>query len=153
MKQVYLAGPIGGTSYALCTDWREKAKDALAEVGIAGFSPMRAKNYLSNVERFSSVPNAYGANPLSTSKGIMARDYNDCTKADALLVNFEGASKVSIGTVMEIAWAYQSRIPVVVVAPAEDVHLVHPMMHEAVPFRVDTLDEGVQLIKTILLPE
>jgi len=41
--KVYLAGPIKGLTYTGATDWRDEAKDALYDIGIAGYSPMRAK--------------------------------------------------------------------------------------------------------------
>ena len=46
MDLVYLAGPITGLTFDGCTDWREYAKKSLAEAGIDGLSPMRAKDYL-----------------------------------------------------------------------------------------------------------
>jgi hypothetical protein len=42
---------------------------------------------------------------LSCARGITTRDYNDCKRCDILVANFLGADKISIGTVMEIAWA------------------------------------------------
>jgi hypothetical protein len=45
-KTVYLAGPISGLNYDGATEWRIGFAGALAEVGIKGLSPMRAKEYL-----------------------------------------------------------------------------------------------------------
>jgi hypothetical protein len=70
-----------------------------------------------------------------------------------VLVNFLGAEKVSIGTVMEMAWADLSRTPIIVVmAPEGDLH-DHSMLREVTGFRVATLEEGLEVAKAILLPK
>lgn len=156
--RVYLAGPINALSYAEATGWRTEARLALAKRGIAAFSPMRAKEFLSDAKDCTWVGQAHapGASrqtqsPLATARGIMVRDHLDCTKADALLVNYT-ENVLSTGTTMEQAWAYDRGIPVVVVCPPGHPGLSHPMWLETVDFRVDTLAEGIALIATILLP-
>jgi hypothetical protein len=76
---------------------------------------MRAKEALADLESISGHGNEYkDRGPFATSRGVMTRDFFDCNRADVVLVNFVGAKTVSIGTVMEIAWAYQKHTPVVV---------------------------------------
>lgn len=147
---VYLAGPITGTSYEGCTDWRTYVCDRLPDQ-IAGFSPLRTKTYL-ETETYVQACYEGGEWPLSTQRGIYARDRYDCTRADVVLVNLLGAKIVSIGTVMEIAWAADHNIPVVLVMEKADNIHDHPMIREACPFRVETLDEAVHVIRAILLP-
>jgi nucleoside 2-deoxyribosyltransferase len=60
-----------------------------------------------------------------------------------------GATRVSIGTVMEIAWAHAYGKPVVLVMEEGNVH-DHPMIRECSPFIVHTLDEGIELVNAIL---
>jgi nucleoside 2-deoxyribosyltransferase len=149
MKKVYLAGPITGISYGEAVDWREHARKFLREFGIDGYSPMRAKDYLRGEKQIASFYQA--DTPLSTSRGIMTRDRWDVRTADLVLVNVLHAQKVSIGTVMEIAWADMLRTPVVLVAEEQNVH-AHPMISEATGFRVDTLEAGLALAVQVLLP-
>lgn len=147
MAYVYLAGPISGLSYGGCTDWRQYACEALSSVGIIGVSPLRAKDYLKNE---TAIGDSYEQSVLSCARGITTRDRFDCVRADLLLVNLLGAERVSIGTMMEIAWADLSRIPVVlVIEPEKNVH-DHAMVRECVGFRVQTLDEGLNVVKAIL---
>ncbi|GAG68694.1 unnamed protein product [marine sediment metagenome] len=124
---VYLAGPISGCSYDGCTDWREYVMRALPD-GITGLSPMRSKQYLIGE---TTVADQYDAKVLSTQRGIFARDSWDCRRCDAILVNLLGAEKVSIGTVMEIAWAHAFNKPVVLVMEEEDNLHEHSMLREA----------------------
>ena len=147
----YLAGGISGLGYEEATNWRDTAHDELKTVGIDAFSPLRDKEFLIGSQDLT-WDQAMAENPMATSKGILARDRNDCCTADALLVNLKGLTKVSLGTAFELAWAYHLHIPTVVIAESDNIHVVHPMAREMLNFRVDTLAEGLVLIKTLLLP-
>jgi hypothetical protein len=159
MKTVYLAGPITGCSYEGCVDWREYAIKELAAVGITGLSPMRAKDYL---QREKIIGDSYERTVLSSSRGIITRDRWDTTRCDIILANFLGAEQVSIGTVMEIAWADLARVPIIMAMEPTlpstrlplrpgNVH-EHSMLREAAGFRVETLEDGLNVAKAILLP-
>jgi nucleoside 2-deoxyribosyltransferase len=150
--RIYLAGPIGHLSFEGATAWRNKAAQMLSQLGIAAYSPMRKKDFLAGEEPLPTRPNVH-EHPLGTSKGIMTRDHRDCVTADAVLFNFSGVQRVSLGSAMELAWCFDRHIPTVVVAEKDNPNISHPMAHEAVNFRVDTLEEGIELIRTIVLPE
>ena len=151
---VYLAGPIAGWDYRAVTNWRAEAKFALTALGIEALSPMRCKDALAdqNDGKISTDFHDYERNgPFFRSRGIMTRDYNDVCRSDALLVNLLGTTKVSAGTVMELAWAYHLRIPAIVVIEREgNIHDNHPMIAEAIPFRVETLADGIDAVAAVL---
>lgn len=152
---VYLAGPISGLGYTDATDWREQAVSWLNDHEIQGLSPLRAKDYLRHVSGdvgFSETMDEYAAySPLSTQRGLMDRDRYDATRCDVLLANLLGAKKVSVGTVMEIAWADQRRTPIVAVIEADGSNIhEHAMVNEAIGFRVATLAEGLSIVRSIL---
>lgn len=152
MKLVYLAGPISGLDYQGATDWRNQAVAALGEIGVKGLSPMRGKEYLAHVTEFTADGDMYGAlSVMSSNRGIMTRDRYDATRCDVLLVNLLGAAKVSIGTVMEIAWADAHRIPIVCVMEPEGNPHDHGMIKEAISFRVTNLREALRITGAILL--
>ena len=154
VPQVYLAGPITGTTFGECTDWRQYARQKLAGANIRGVSPMRGKEYLEAVARdapFEADGDKYMAmSPLSTNRGIMTRDRWDATRCDVMLVNFVGSKIVSIGTIMEIAWADAKRIPVVMASEEDNIHWKHGFVKEAVGFHVATLDEALRVTEAIL---
>lgn len=149
MKTVYLAGPISGLNYAGAVDWREAAIAELAKDGIHGLSPMRAKGYLVDAKDLDPMCNYGAVNVLSSAKGVMTRDFFDATRCDVLLANLEGSARISIGTVMEIAWAHQKRTPIIAVLQDENCH-EHAMLCEAIGFRVGSLAEALALAKAIL---
>lgn len=145
---VYLAGPITGTSYDECTDWRERVKLWLAP-SIVAYSPLRSKQYLL---KETNVKDSYDEFVLSTQRGIYTRDLYDCRTRDLLFVNFLGAQKVSIGTVMEIAWAAAFNKLIVLVMEKEGNIHEHSMLREACPLRAETLEDGLFITKALLLP-
>jgi nucleoside 2-deoxyribosyltransferase len=148
MKTVYLAGPISGLSFDGCTDWRNYAITKLALSKIKGVDPMRQKDYLKDEKNISD---AYENHVMSCSRGIYTRDRYDCFTCDVLLVNLLGAKKVSIGTVMEIAWADSRQVPIIAVVEKEGNIHDHAMIREAIGFRVETLDEAIVVAQKILV--
>jgi len=150
MSLVYLAGPITGLTYQGCTDWRQKAMDYLAEYGIQGLSPLRAKDYLLNE---TSIADTYDDTILSSQRGIFARDKFDCERSDVIFVNLLGAQRVSIGTVMEIGWATGKNKPIVLLMEKTGNLHDHAMLREACPWRTDNLDEALWVITTLIAPK
>lgn len=148
---VYLAGPITGLTYDGCTEWRDNVRDMVDE-SILTMSPMRGKQYLREKTKDGFVGDHYDDEVLATVKGINTRDYNDVRRADAILVNFLGAKTVSIGTVMEIAWARAFNVPVVCVMEEGNIHQ-HGMLNYACGYIVDNLEQGIAVLEAILLPD
>jgi nucleoside 2-deoxyribosyltransferase len=148
--KVYLAGPISGLTHDQCVGWRNEAADKLAAFGIACFSPMRGKGYLRDA---GVLEQSYPRYALSTDRGIMSRDHNDVITADALLINLAGVQRVTVGTVMEIAWAWDRHIPTITIMEDKGNPHDHPMVREAIGWRVRTLDEAIHCVKSVLLHE
>jgi nucleoside 2-deoxyribosyltransferase len=149
---VYLAGGIAGLSGERATRWRDAARAHLWERDIEALDPMRAKHSLDRAPHISTDFHDYaGRGAFFTSRGIMARDHSDVLRCDALLVNLLGLEHPSMGTIMELGWAYTRQKPVVVAIEASgNPHDNHPMLHEAMPFRVTTLDEAIDAVAVIL---
>jgi hypothetical protein len=136
MKQfVYLSGPMGGCSFKEMNDWRAEAAEKLNSQTLMCLNPTRSFTE-------TSVPK-------ETDKWINRRDYFDCVRAQCLLVNFKGMKHISIGTVMEIAWAYQNHIHIVLVGDPDGPQN-HPMLKDSITHEVTTLDEGIAAVKELL---
>lgn len=152
MPKVYLAGPIAGMSYDECDMWRKDAQNAFQGWGIEAFSPLRHQRYLASKGTLGkTVPNDANE-PMSNAKGLTHRDHWDVLTCDLLFVNFLGAEEVSMGTVLEIAWAHAYKKPIIMVIEEEGNPHEHMMINEIVPFRASTLDEGLDLAWQILTP-
>jgi len=153
--KVYLAGPITGLTWEECTVWRNKVVAELKLFDIQCFSPLRAKKYIADtlgVNGNVKVADSYPEFVLSSPKGITTRDRYDATRCDVLFVNFLGVKRISIGTVLEIAWADSKRIPIIIVMEKDNPHQ-HSMITECAGFIVPTVKEGIDIVKAILMVE
>lgn len=149
---IYLAGGIAGLTGYDATDWRKAAAEELRERGVETLDPMRAKTILSGHDTISHSFHDYkhlGA--FFDSRGIMARDFADVKRCDALLVNLIGLERPSLGTIMEMAWAYAMQKPTIVAIERNgNPHDGHPMIHEAISFRFEQLHEAVDAAAIVL---
>jgi nucleoside 2-deoxyribosyltransferase len=137
-KYLYLAGPVRGLDYQGCTNWRQWVIEQLP-AGVIGLDPMRGKQYL---RPYGIIQDAVPEFAMSTAEAIFARDRRDCCRADAVLVNFLGTEKVSVGTVMECTWAHEHHIPVIVAIEKEGNIHDHGMLRQTWSVRVETLEEA-----------
>lgn len=147
---VYLAGPIAGGTYAQGQGWRDYVTKELPRE-IRAISPLRAKG--ERLVRTGVIVDSYEDNPLTSQRGVTARDRMDCTRADAVILNVLGATKVTIGTMIEIGWADAHRIPIILVMERSGNVHDHLMVRECASFRVDTLDDAITICEAILMPE
>lgn len=132
---VYLSGPMGGCSFEEMTEWRAYVAERLNSDTLKCTLPTRS---------FTKQ-----AAPKETDKWINRRDYYDCVQAKCVLVNFKGMKHISIGTVMEIAWAFQKQIHIICVCDPEGPQS-HPMLADSITHVVYTLDEGIAAVKELL---
>ena len=143
---VYLAGPITGLTFQGATDWRTHAAALLDSDNVECLSPLRGKDFLKNAGVLHA--GTYDG-ILTTGKGIMRRDFFDCTRSTAVLVNLLGAEKISMGTVMELGWCYQAQIPTVVVMENNNIHN-HVMVNEACTYTVGSIEQAIETMKFLL---
>lgn len=140
MKTVYLAGLIS-TDFKESLLWREHVEPAFLGSGMQVLSPMRGKKTLDVFSKDGGV-----TDPWLSAKDIIFRDYGDVSQADVILAHLEtfGSPRPLIGTVCELAWAWQLKKPVVAIA-AEDNYLMrkHPFIAECVAHYCDKLEEAV----------
>lgn len=132
---VYLSGPMGGCTVEEMTVWRKYVESKLNSENVVCTLPTRS---------FTKTHT-----PHETDRWINRRDFFDCTRASVVLVNLLGMKTLSIGTIMEIAWAYQKQIPVVVIVEPDGPQN-HPMMKDSITQEARTLDEGIAFVKELL---
>lgn len=132
---VYLSGPMGGCTVEEMTAWRKYVEAKLNSENVSCTLPTRSftKDHI----------------PKETDRWINRRDFFDCTRASVVLVNLLGMKSISIGTIMEIAWAYQKHIPVVVVCEFDGPQN-HPMLKDSITQEARDLDEGINFVKELL---
>jgi hypothetical protein len=110
---------------------------------------MRGKEYLVGDMSIDSVEYE---TPSSCPKGVYTRDRWDSLRCDLMVANLLDASKVSIGTMMEWAWADSRGTPVLMVMEADNIHN-HILVRGGPGFRVNTLEEAAELTRAMLALE
>lgn len=135
--KVYLAGPI--TEDVLeRADWRDETKTILSLDNIVAVLPRPLSLY----------EDVYGISEDDAGAVLTVRDHKFSTKSDAVLANFEGSQKGSLGTAIELGWASEAGVTIVGVVPEGNVH-EHPMILTCLTFRAYTLDEGIRIIQAL----
>lgn len=152
MSLTYLCGPITGQSHDDARmGWRRHVYETLEGTTIKALSPMRHKTHLRHVQELSAMgePNSV----VSSPRGLTTRDRFDTTRCDVLFCNLIGADRVSIGSMIELGWADANRIPIILCIEPDgsNVH-EHAMVHELTGFRCGSVDEGIEVLKAILIP-
>lgn len=146
MKQlgVYLAGPISGLTYEDATGWRDNPAfhDDLALAGWTPLSPMEGYEWLSGNDKPLSVHFEDAAHPGAAAEAVRD-DLAAIDAAKAVLCNFSGASRASIGTCAELGYAFARGKAVISVLPTGDTVHDHPFVTNLSYRVVETLPGAV----------
>lgn len=97
MKTVYLCGPINGCTDSECKDWRGKATQYCQNLGLNVLDPMRRD---------------FRGREAGAEKEIVEGDKEDVRNSEIILVYY---FKPSIGTAMEILYAYDYHKTIIVI--------------------------------------
>ena len=147
---LYMTGPIGGCTYDGATGWRDKFTELLAGYEeVKCLSPMRGKDYLVGE---TSIDSEEYDTPSSCPKGVYTRDRWDSMRCDIMVANLLGVRRLSVGTMIEWAWANSQGTPVIMVMEEDNVHN-HILVRGGPGFRVSTLEEAAELTKAMLALE
>jgi len=138
--KIYLAGPISGKGYDEVVNlYKEKSK-FLKNYGYEVLCPMTGKTYLRNEVKFKEQ--GYEQFPVSSNHAIFERDRWMVSQCDIILADLSNApDKVSIGTMMELAWASLLGKQTIVILPKENIHR-HAFVLEAADIIFESLEEA-----------
>jgi len=138
--KVYLAGIIDGKNIEKCREWRHKVikhytnwKNTGKNYGDLCFlNPLNGEDNVSPDGLTSNVP----------TKAILDKDYiaiKTCDLFIAYMENF-GVERPMLGTIMEIAFAYEFRKPIILISDNE-LYKKHPFICNMVSWYFDTVDD------------
>ena len=132
-----------GMTLEQVTTWRKKAKAALEEAGFTVLDPARGLMFL---KPETVVKDAYDEEFTENKHVVFARDKFDATRSDILLMNLKHATKISIGTMMEMGWGYLSGRFVVTVIEKEGNPHMHAFVREASSILFDDPEDACDYI-------
>lgn len=107
---VYLAGMIN-TEFPETLSWRLRAAEALEE-SFRVLDPLRGMNGLCCSSNDTGITTDSASNA-----SVLLRDYNDLRQSNVMLANLNtyGSARPMVGTLVELGWAWQLKIPVVAI--------------------------------------
>lgn len=117
--KIYVAGSISGKSAEEVFKYFEETKELFEEWGYQVFTPLTAKGHLRTEKIFRAKDYRH---PVSTNRAIIGRDRWMVKQADVIYMNLVTAEFASIGSMFELAWAYDTGKHVVAVVPEMNVH-------------------------------
>ncbi len=126
-KQVFLSGPIRGITREESLNWRKKATEYLS----GKFEVIHALRGREEKETFTDY------------RAAVIRDLNDIKNSDILLVNDTLLDCSMIGTSMEVFYAFQQNMPVIIFGNA---HNKDYFLNYHTHLRVDTLKEACDIL-------
>lgn len=136
---VYLAGYIQGSVIEKCVEWRKRIRETY-DNWPTGRYPITWLDPL-NGEAFNEI-SPDGLKGVFPPNAIVHKDYNCVKKADLIICNTDtfGQNRPLIGTIYELAWAYEWRKTVIMITQ-DNVFLQHPFITNTVSWYVSTVDE------------
>jgi len=143
---VYLCGPITGLTYDEAIAHREEIAVPLEKRGVEVRSPMRGKRSLSHQYHNKPLPSGHYRAAMSTDSAIFARDHHDVSTVDVIVADFLGTTRVSIGSMFELAWASTKHKFVVLIMEKEGNPHEHAFVREAASCRVHSREEAVRAV-------
>ncbi len=137
---VYLFGPVTGLTFEKADAWRKRAKKVLKPYGIKCIDPMRSLKFLKKDGPISGTGREY-KDELAKPAAVVMQNLRAVEKCDIMVGNLQGATRVSIGSVAELSWAFIKQKMVMAMVdekegnPHDHMHVNH-MIH----VKVNTFD-------------
>jgi hypothetical protein len=130
-KKGYLCGLINPNSMGSYL-WRKQIREMMSDTDMEFIDPLRGK---SDTATDPTCKSSEGMNATTICRReIVMRDYNDVKRADIIIVCMDkfNSPRPPTGTLYELAWAWQLRIPVIAFDFGEPFYPDHPFIAESI---------------------
>ena len=141
MSTVYLAGPIAGCNRGEANNWRHDVMAKLRPYGIFGVSPLRCEPLIGERYGMGCDDPRFG-----TARAIASKNFFDVQSCDFTLCYMPqeiNERRLSLGTIIELAWAHSLRKPTLLVTQ-DPLLLEHAVVQANASWILGTLDEAVE---------
>lgn len=139
---IYLVGLISDVKIEECITWRKQIREHYANWKGQGqmygdlcfLDPLNGENY-------SKITNN-GLEGVIPPNAIVHKDYSCVRKSDLIIINTDlfGTTRPLIGSIFELAWAYERRIPVIMINN-DPIFDQHPFVTNTVSIYVKSVEE------------
>jgi len=142
--KLYVARSISGYSFEQVVSYYEMVIRDLKE-WYEIFCPMTGKGFLRNELKFKAE--GYGTS-ISTNHAIFERDKWMISQTDIILTDLMDTDHVSIGCVMELAWASLLGKYTIVIMEKENIHN-HAFILEAADIIFENYYDAIEYLKKL----
>ena len=134
---IYLAGYIHGERIKECSEWRDRIKAHYTyrdTKNIRILDPLHGKN--------TSTITPDGLKSDMPARAVLQRDMLSVQEADLIIANMDrfGEERVSVGTIMEIAWGFVFAKPIIIITD-EQQYTEHPFLFSMKSALYDSVDD------------
>jgi len=143
--KIYCCHPITGSSADEVYEYYDDILNVMSSYGYEVLLPLYAKNYLRTETNFRAADYRH---PVSTNHAIFNRDRWMVDQSDIVYANLMGSERVSIGTMMELAWASDKGKHVIVAMDKENVHR-HAFVLEAADVIFDVEKDALEYLENM----
>jgi nucleoside 2-deoxyribosyltransferase len=143
--RVYCVHPISGMSGDEVFEYYQDTYDVLSEKYDV-LTPMIGKTKLRTEIKFKAE--GYKDNPLATNHAIFERDRWMVKQSDIIYANLSGTDRVSIGSMMELAWASLLGKYIVLVMEKDNIHR-HAFVLEAADVIFYNEEEALDYLRAL----
>lgn len=147
---IYCAHAMSGLKWEDVEHYYTNVKRDLDALGYFVLHPMCAKSELKS-GKFDPKAEATG-NPVVNAHGITRRDHWMVRKSDIVFADLTGADEKSIGTISEIATAYELGKHTIVVMEKNNIHS-HAFMSEQADIIFEKYDEAIKYLGKLIKGE
>lgn len=146
MNKIYLVHPISGYVAEEVFQYYKDTEARLKAIGYDVLTPMYGQRYL----RCDKEVRAFGYTmPCTTNHAIMGRDHWMVKQCDILYANLIGTKTVSIGGMMEMAWAYDNDKHIIVSLEKENIH-AHAFVYEAADIVYENHEDAITYLEQLV---
>jgi hypothetical protein len=143
MKTVYLAGAITDCDNGEANDWRRNLTHRLSTLNIAGISPLRCEPLMGERYTLTNQDPRFGTARAIASKNFL--DVQTCDLTLCYMPKIINERRLSIGTIIELAWAHSMRKPTILVSDYDFV-TSHPVVQANASWILDSMDDAMDVI-------
>ena len=134
-------GPDGKKLIAQCRAWRDWFKES--RPGYRWIDPMDG-------EDLSTLKN-HGLESNVQSAAMVMRDYTSVRNADIIIINTDtfGADRPLIGSIFEIAWAWEFKKPIIMISK-DEYYVKHPFLKTVCSAVVKNQEAALEVLDYIV---
>ena len=145
MFKIYCCKPISGRTAEEVFEYYEEMERTLSDYGYKVLSPLHGKDVLRTEKEFRATDYRH---PVATNHAIFERDRWMVKQADVVYANMLDTKMVSIGSMMEMAWAFDSGKHVVLAIEPGNIHQ-HAFVLEAAHVVWESEESALAYLKSL----